>query len=213
MTVQTSKRSERENRVLLHTTWRGYLKMLEAIGDSKVRVTYDRGRLEIMTTSNEHELVKTLLADLVSVLLQELDIGYIKGGSPTFKRELRDRGLEPDDCFWIQSASRRLAEEVAAEDFTPPDLALEIDVSRSMLNRLGIYAGLGIPEVWRWKAGHVQVYRLLEEGTYERCVHSPAVPKLPLSILREHISLRHTQMTSEILRRFRHWVREHLKTG
>jgi Uma2 family endonuclease len=32
----------------------------------------------------------------------------------------------------------------------PPDLAIEVDVSRSSIDKLAICAAIGIPEVWRY---------------------------------------------------------------
>jgi Uma2 family endonuclease len=204
MAIQTLAR---ESHIVLQTDWQGYLKMLEVVGDSKVRVTYDGGLLELMTTSRDHESVKSLLARLLEVLLEDRDTDFVTGGSPTFKRQALDKGLEPDDCYWIENYTEFLRQPPDAEELMSPDLALEVDVSRSVLNRLNIYAALRTREVWRWRKGHVQVYRLKPDNTYEVLSESPLVPGFPMSALREHLALRHSEPTSRILRRFRAWVR------
>src|SRR5436189_294631 len=83
--------------------WRNYLRLLRALDDRHLRITYDRGALEIMTLSPEHERFKHLLAYFILVLVEELGWYMASYGSMTFKRRRRKRGLEPDECYWIQS--------------------------------------------------------------------------------------------------------------
>lgn len=40
----------------------------------------------------------------------------------------------------------------------PSDLALKIDISRSSLNRLAIYADLRVPELWSWDGEILKVF-------------------------------------------------------
>src|SRR5262249_46264972 len=63
----------------------------------------------------------------------------------------------------------------------PPDLALEMDITRSSLDRLGVYAALRIAEVWRCDGESVQVYVLQPGGAYEPRPASPRFPSLPVS--------------------------------
>src|SRR4051794_16762874 len=92
-----------EQRVTLHcVSWAAYVGIGELLRDQPIRLTYDRGSLEIMTTSREHERAKKLLARLVEALTVELDIDLTSGGSTTCRREELERGLEPDECYWIE---------------------------------------------------------------------------------------------------------------
>ena len=116
-----------------------------------VRLTYDRGELELMTVSHRHENHKHLLGVLLMVVAEELGIENHAAGSMTFKREDLDRGLEPDECYWIEHEPQmRSKEDYDQQNDPPPDLVLEVEVSCSVLDRLGIYAALKVPEVWRW---------------------------------------------------------------
>lgn len=87
--------------VRMNTDWEGYLKVLEAAEGNRLRITYDRGRLELVTPFFKHQWTKKALAELVEALMQELDIDFIGGGSLTFQRQDLDRGLEPDECYWV----------------------------------------------------------------------------------------------------------------
>ena len=69
----------------------------------------------------------------------------------------------------------------------PPDLAIEVDITSSVLNRIEIYASLGIPEVWRCDGQVLEAYCLGEDGRYLRTTKSLAFPFLPLDDLLEAI--------------------------
>src|SRR4051794_16559865 len=95
-----------ERRVTLNgVSWAFYQNMLAEIGDGHVRLTYDTGRLEIMSPSTLHERVKTVLGRLIEAYADEMGI-LIEGlGSTTFDREDLQKGLEPDECYYVQNAS------------------------------------------------------------------------------------------------------------
>ena len=124
-----------EQRFLLQAIdWGTYETFLRALGDrSGVRLTYDRGNLELMSPPPPHEIYKTLLGRLVAMLMEELDIPVKRCGSTTFRSQDLDRGLEPDECFYLRSAPR--VRDWARIDLSidpPPDLAIEVecDVAR-----------------------------------------------------------------------------------
>ena len=149
-TVATGRASQR---MLLHDiTWRGYEAIGRALADRPgLRITYDRGTLEIMTTSPEHERYKHVLRRLLEAWCDEFAVPMACYGSMTFKRKKRKRGLEPDECYWIAHESQvRGKDRIDFQIDPPPDLVLEIDISRSSLDRMAIYSVLGVPEVWRY---------------------------------------------------------------
>src|SRR5437868_3175450 len=88
--------------VVLPVNWAGYVAIGEAVRDRPIRMTYYRGRLEIMVNSLEHEWANNLLARIVEALTEELNIDIHSGGSTTFRDEELDAGLEPDECYWIE---------------------------------------------------------------------------------------------------------------
>src|SRR5437899_8506051 len=131
--------------------WSAYVEFSDNVGPRHVRITYDQGEMEVMTLSFGHERAKKRLGSVVEVVAEETDTDMEWSGSMTCRREDLARGLEPDECYWIQN--ELLVRGKGALDLTldpPPDLALEVEISRSALDRLRVYAALGVPEVWRW---------------------------------------------------------------
>src|SRR5437660_2088703 len=123
-----------------------YSRLLRAFAERPgIRLTYDHGELEIMSPLLEHDDDGRFLGDLVFVLTEELGLPLKRGGSTTLRRRARRRGVEPDECFWIANAHRMAGRRrLNLRTDPPPDLALEDDVSHSTLNRLAIYAALGV---------------------------------------------------------------------
>src|SRR5262249_38374776 len=131
--------------------WTTYRKISDALTGRHVRVTYDRGNLELMTISSKHGSCSRLSARLVQVLTEECGLPIYSCGDMTCDREDLDRGLEPDEGFYIENASRvRNKEQIDLTVDPPPDLAVEVDISRSSKSRLPVYAALRLPEVWRY---------------------------------------------------------------
>src|SRR4051794_39280547 len=157
-----------EQRVLLHNvSWQTYETLLEEVNSRGVRLTYDNGSLEIMTVSHGHENYGRLLGRFVEALTEELNIPVHSGGSTTFKREAKKRGLEPDECYWIENElAMRGKKEFDIDSDPPPDLAIEVEISRSALNRMAIYATLGVLEVWRFDTEELTIWHLRGDGRY-----------------------------------------------
>ena len=161
--------------------WKAYVAFCDCLGQRNLRVTYDRGEMEVMSLSRKHEKGKKRLGRLVEALTEELDIDIEHGGSMTCRNEDMLRALEPDECYWIaHERDVRDRDEIDLDVNPPPDLSLEIEISRSMLNRMGIYATLKVPEVWRWDEETLFVHLLTPRGTYRSSKRSKAFPFLPL---------------------------------
>src|SRR5438552_66424 len=86
--------------VLENASWDLYTKLLRDIGDRPVRITYDRGRLEIMSPLPEHEDPKKVIGRLIEMLTYEMDKPMKSLGSTTFRRKDKAKGLEPDQCYY-----------------------------------------------------------------------------------------------------------------
>ena len=201
-----------EQRLLLPSVaWRTYGRLLRVFEDRPgVRLTYDRGALEIMTLSHGHEKLGRLLGRFVIVLTEELNLPLQSGGSTTLRRRKRRRGLEPDECYWIASEPLvRHKDEIDLRHDPPPDLAMEIDVTRSSLDRLTIYAALRVPEVWRYDGQVLTFHVLGADGLYTEASHSLAFPKLTPADLVGFLNLRGSMDENAIVRQFRQWVRQH----
>jgi len=191
--------------------WEKYLVYSDSLGPRHVRVTYDRGEMEFMTLSPKHEHRKKRLGRFVETMTEEMNIEIASFGSMTCRREDLERGLEADELYWIEhEAEVRDRDEI---DFTidpPPDLALEIEISRSTMDRLAIYAALGVAEVWRWDGETLTVMLLTGRGTYRAAQRSKAFPVLPLKEFTRFLTRTNVSET-QLLRSFRQWVRKNLK--
>ena len=161
---------EKNQSVVLHNiSWNSYKTISDALQNSTpAHFTFDRGRLEIMVLSLKHENLKKILAMLFERLSEFLEIEIFAGGSTTFQREDLDRGFEPDECYYVANAElMRGKESVNLEFDPPPDLIIEIDVKHSSLNRMSIFAAIGVPEVWRYDGERLEIYLLKESGYIE----------------------------------------------
>jgi Uma2 family endonuclease len=191
--------------------WSTYEALLEDLDGRGIRLTYDRGRLEIMTLSTPHEWSKTLLARAFEVLTEELDIPIRSGGQQTFRQQLKEKGLEPDECYWIQhEAEVRGKPHISLDTDPPPDIAFEVEISESVLDRLGINAELRVPEIWRYDGETIIVAHLQDDQTYRMLDHSPSFPWLPLAELASFLARRDAMDETGLIRSFRAWVRAEL---
>lgn len=137
--------------ILRNVSWDDYEALLAAVGEAPgLRISYDQGTLQIMTLSSEHEFYSDLLKTLIGLLSVRLRIPVLFFGSNTIKRNKDARGLEPDACFYVQTASA-LGNKIHLDFATdpPPDVAVEIDVHHESLSEFPLYARLGISEIIR----------------------------------------------------------------
>ena len=203
-----------EQRMILDSvSWGTYERLLaDYLGRRVPRFTYDRGRLEIITTSREHEIRNQTLALVVEVVAEELGIDVWNLGQSTFKREDIAQGFEPDTCFYFHSRPtiHSTIEFDPATD-APPDLVIEVDVSNSSLNRFPIFAGFVVPEVWRDSGGRVAIWRL-EFGKYVESEVSEVLSPLTGDILTRFLVESVALGRIEWKRLVRAWVREQLTT-
>ena len=155
--------SPAHERVILEgVCWHTYECLLADFGDSHaVRVAYDRGILELVAPSYAHEELNHLIARVVEIIATEMDIDFINAGSTTFKREALERGFEPDSSFYLAHVAAirgKTTLDMALDP--PPDLVVEIDLTHPSLDKLPLYAAMGVPEVWRYRREQVLMYRL-----------------------------------------------------
>lgn len=193
-----------------NVSWQEYERLLADLGDdSKVRVSYDQGRLEIMAPLPIHEKQKGLVHDFVIIMCEELGLDVEPLGSTTLKRELRAHGAEPDDCFYINNASKISGKRIIdLEQDPPPDLVVEIDSTNESLGKFPIYAALGVSEIWRYDGSRMYVYSL-EGLQYVETPVSAAFPNLTTETLTEFIDMGSSQSQSAARRAFREWARRH----
>ncbi len=201
-----------EQRTLLEdVSWEVYEALLKCWADRPIRLTYDRGRLEIMSPLLRHERIGALIAQLIEAFTEERNIPRLTGGSTTFKKQAEQRGLEPDKCYWIQNERRmRGREDFDIATDPPPDLAIEVDITSSSLDRMSIYATLGVREVWRHDGEALAINLLQADKSYAVSDRSAALPDLlPAEVMRFlELSTRQDEVTW--IRGFRAWLRQEL---
>ena len=199
-----------EQRVLLsEVSWEAYEAFLKCWAERPVRLTYDNGNLEIMSPLLSHEQYGALLRRMIETYTVEQNVPVYSGGATTFRRQAKKRGLEPDACYWIQNERRmRGQKEFDPERDPPPDLAIEVDITSSSLDRMGIYASLGIPEVWRCDGETLTVQLLQPDGSYAPAPRSAALPGLPPGEVLRFLRLSDEKDETSLIRSFRAWVRK-----
>jgi len=177
--------------VLYGVPWETYVAMREALDSPGLRMTYCEGTLELMSPSTEHEMAKKLLARLIELYALERDVPLWGYGSTTFRKEIKARGLEPDECYCLGELDQ------------VPDIAIEVVITSGGIAKLPVYEGLGVREVWFWEheAFHLHALR---EGGYERIASSEIVPDLDFEVLAKFVRLRDQH---EGVKAFRDWLR------
>jgi len=154
-------------------SWKDYVILREALDTPGLRMTYCEGMLELMSPSFGHEFDKKSIARLVELygFLRRLRLnGY---GSTTFRREARQRGAEPDECYCVGRAMT---------DGQFPDIVLEVIHTNPLLDKLHVYVGLGVTEVWLFRNAAFELYRLADDH-YDRVERSGFLPELDFALI------------------------------
>ncbi|MGF1471211.1 MAG: Uma2 family endonuclease [Rubrobacteraceae bacterium] len=203
-------KSPAEQRVLLsNVSWETYEALLaDHRSSSAPRFFFDRGMLEIVSPSSEHEKLNRRIAQLVLAVTEEMSIEAEDFGSTTFRREDLERGFESDSCFYIQNEERvRGKDRIDLTVDPPPDLVIEIDITSPSINKLPIYAQLGVPEVWRYDGEKLGILKLGDDG-YAEVPESTALPSLTGSVLTGLVERSKSSRRTVWLREVRQKVRE-----
>lgn len=195
---------------LYDVSWSYYQRTLEELERTggRVRVTFDRGTLEMMMLSTTHESVKSLIGRLIEIYALEADVPAKPLGSVTCQREDLLRGIEPDECYYVTTEPPPdTGHPLDLDVYAPPDLAIEVDVTNSTIPKQPIYGAIGVPEVWRLDGQQVVPMHRREDGTYEIAKVSLAFPLLPLDRFNAYLARAMVGNQHEVLKAFRDWVR------
>ena len=198
-----------ERMVLENVSWETYEHLLSDHVDAAApRFTFDRGRLEILSPSSEHEEYKQTLTLLVEELADGLGMDIRNLGSTTFERSQLERGFEADACFYVQSAGRVQGKTPIDPAVDPaPDLVIEVEITTPALNKLPIFADFHVPEIWRYD-GDKLVVLLLSGAEYIESGKSLAFSKVSAEdlsrLLRQSIMLKRREWRVQL----RNWLRE-----
>ncbi len=195
--------------LLTDVTWNEFESILLDLGEHRAsQLTFDRGTLEIMVPLPEHEYFKSAIADLIAQLAEELGIEYERLGSTTWKHKGGMAGAQPDECFYIQNLDAiRGRLDIDLNTDPPPDLVLEIDITNKSLDRLPIYARLGVPEIWRYDKGELKIYHLVNME-YLGSSTSLAFGNFPVKDIPSFVQQNIMTGRAALKRAFSIWVRE-----
>lgn len=167
--------SEEQRVVLPSVTWQQYESLLAALGDYPgLRLIYLEGTLELFMPSLEHELIKKVIVRLLERYAEEVDIPFHGYGSTTFRREAKARGLEPDECYCVDTLKEL------------PDLAIEVNLTSGGIDKLAVYRGLEVPEVLIWQNNQLTLYDL-RGTTVQESTKSQFFPDLDLNLFAQYI--------------------------
>lgn len=193
-------------------SWDDYEQLLEELSEwPGVRVSYDHGRVEIMSPLPEHEEYKDFIYSMVRTLAEEMNLNLETRGSTTFKKKGDLKGTEPDASLYVQNAdslvgSRRIDLNVDP----PPDIVLEVDITNESLSKFPIYAAFGVPEIWRYNGKQALIYHLVDQD-YVEALASRSFHGLTAQAIADSVELSKTEGQSQALIAFRTWVRTSLR--
>ena len=197
-----------EQRVVLHdVSWETYLHLLADNEERTVpRISYDRGVMELVTPSMPHDEYARTIEAIVRIVTALLNIPIRSSGGTTFRRDDLERGFEADASFYVQNEERiRGQRDVELMVDPPPDIVLEMEMSRSAMNKLPLFASMGVPEVWRCDGERVHIL-VLEGESYRETPRSSAVPVLTGDILTHFLTLSRTELSPAWFRAVSEWA-------
>jgi Uma2 family endonuclease len=198
-----------ETRVLLENiTWKTFKTILAEMGSERTnRITYNNGKIEIMTPLKPHESSNRLIEVFVGVLCEELGLEVNRVGSLTLTRDDLEYGAEPDSSYYIQNELLvREKENIDLEFDLPPDLVLEVEYSRPKIDKFKLYAAMGIPEFWGYNGITLRIY-ILANGQYSETQTSPTFAAIPIKEIPRFIEESKKIGQIAVTRAFRTWVK------
>lgn len=162
-----------EQRMLLHASWDEYVTMRELLDRPGLKMTFIEGALELMSPSREHELWKKSIARLIELFAHLNRIPLHGYGSTTFKKQALELGAEPDECYLV---GQQLVEF--------PHIVLEVIHSSPLLDKLRVYLGFGVPEVWVFRNGRFALHGLARDpARYVPLERSALLPAIDFAMI------------------------------
>jgi Uma2 family endonuclease len=215
MSTQTATYTELIERLTPEVTltlhgisWETYEDLLEAVGEAPaLRISYNEGVVQIMTTSFEHEFFAECINHLVGLVRAVMRIKILSFGRATMKKQEKLKGAEPDACFYVKSAAaigNKIHLDLSADP--PPDIVVETDIHHDSQFKFPIYAALGVPELWRFDGKKLTIHRL-QNDQYAEAPRSEELPILSSEILTQFLARAQEEDQDEALRAFEDWLR------
>jgi Uma2 family endonuclease len=205
----SAKEPPAEQRLTLYNVgWETYEKLLDAFGEHRaVRMTYDRGVLELMVPLEAHENPSDVIGDFIKILTIESGLNIKSMASTTLRRSQLEKGAEPDKCYYIQNEHLVRGKTVDLERDPPPDLVVEVDITHTDINKNALYASMGVPEFWRYDGKVLRIYRL-QQKAYQEVEVSPTFPWVAKDVFYNFLKQCQTEGEAPAQRALRTWVTE-----
>jgi Uma2 family endonuclease len=206
-----------EQRVVLsNVSWVQFEELLQELGvERQARLTYRRGQLELMTPIAEHDRCHKLIESFIMVMVDELSLPVTEAAPALLKHPDLGYATEPDACYYFQEVDAvKNRVEIDLTQAPCPDLVVEVALTKSTLEKLPIYATLGIPEVWRYITtadekvleGNLLIYQL-RDGEYQQTSTSRCFPTVTgdrITLFLEHSD---SMSLATALRVLRDWAK------
>jgi len=201
--------------VVLHgVSWKLYRRLRKMRANYHIRMTYDRGELEIMWPSPLHEGIASLLGRLIGVWTLELRLPLRSCRMMTIRRAALKRGFEPDNCYYVQHEPQMWdKKKVNFKTDPPPDLAIEAEVSRKLGKKTEIYAAFRVPELWCWSGNTLKVFELAKQGEYVARETSICFPTFPIAKAEDIVRRLGAEHETTLICSFQDWVRANVQHG
>jgi len=189
-------------------SWEEYEQLLDQLAEWRgMRVSYDRGRVEIMSPSFQHEKFIAFISGVGRILAEEMDLTVEAAGATTYKQESLLKGSEGDESFYVQNATAIIGKgQIDLDIDPPPDVVVEVDITNESLSKFPIYAAFLVPEIWRYDGKQARIYHLINQTYVERDA-SLSFPLLTAQAMTEFLERTKTQGQTAALAAFRQWVR------
>ena len=209
-----------EKRVLLSgVSWQQFETLLDELGrDRTTRMTYDRGKLEMMTPLEEHDRCARLIESLILVLGDELRSKVYSLGSILLTRSDIGRAIQPESCYYFDQEVRvRNKAELDMNQTPPPDLVVDVAIEKGKMDRFSIYGSMEVPEIWRYTTvtgedvlkGNLQILQFRGDR-YTEVSNSVQFPMLPSARVLEFLEQSDSLGLAQALVVLRDWMRKHL---
>ncbi|WP_020473102.1 Uma2 family endonuclease [Zavarzinella formosa] len=198
--------SEGHHYLVNRVSWGAYEHLLIQLGvhHRRARVTFDRGELEFMSNTSIHERWKMAIDRMIAAFAEHVQVTADPTGEVTISRLDLQRGIQPDQSYYIQNVAGLVRHRPLNFNIDPvPDLAIEIEYSRTVIDRLPVFAALGIPELWVYDGERFQVLQLTAEGAYQEATASRCFPSMPLQLVVELLAVVSERDIPSVVREFR----------
>ena len=185
MLVRTRRPKADPTNILRGVDWESYVRMRNHPGNGHLRMSYLDGTLILVSPQFIHDRYGWRIAKVVDLACEGLGIPAQCTVSTTLQRRgpgpRKGTAKEPDFGFYFRENEPRMRnkDSIILEVDPPPDLAIEIDNKADSSRALALYARIGVPEIWRYKAKTKTLWfgRLVGE-TYQTIEHSLNLPRL-----------------------------------